>query len=147
MQQRFDSLVFIFNCSLRKIILSCNHLTKRSELLMETLLALEFSISSSIQVLKKFLNLNKSLFALIGKVSLLRLLLLEYWPNFRKERRVQVPKSSVFTEWLYTNASNKSLKISIVTSFSTDSYTKRKSSSLPHSLLLRFKVCTAFKIV
>ena len=60
---------------------------------------------------------------------------------FGKCKQVRVPTSFICTEWHFINSFRSSSKCFFVTSLSTDSCTKRKTSSLPHFLLLCFRVC------
>ena len=57
---------------------------------------------------------------------------------FGKCKQVRVPTSFICTEWHFINSFRSSSKCFFVTSLSTDSCTKRKTSSLPHFLLLCF---------
>ena len=156
-----------FNCCLRKLILSCDCFIKRSELFIQMPLEWrfkylllneftsakddDFSVSNSSII--EFLDLINSSFSLIVKVSLLAevssilSLLLESWFDFGKERQVRVPRSFISTEWLSTNASSRSSKISFVTSLYKDSCTKWKTSFLPYFLLLRLQVCIEATVV
>ena len=57
---------------------------------------------------------------------------------FGKCKQVRVPTSFICTEWHFINSFRSSSKCFFVTSLSTDSCTKRKTSSLQHFLLVYF---------
>ena len=65
----------------------------------------------------------------------------EYWALFGKDIQICVLTTFICTEWHFINSSRSFLKCSFVTSLLTDSCTERKTSSLPHFLLLCFRVC------
>ena len=99
------------------------------------------SLAHQIHLLLIFLNLIYSSFSLSVKVSLLAKVSSILSLPLKSLKHVRVPRRFICTEWLSTNASSYSSKISFVTSPSTDSCTKWKTSSFPHFLLLRCKVC------
>ena len=93
--------------------------------------------NSSITV---FLDFGNSLLTFILNYSLHCLWLFECWALFDIEKQVRVPTSFICTEWHFINLFRRSLKCSFVISLSTDFCTKCKTFSLPHFLLLRFRV-------
>ena len=93
--------------------------------------------NSSITV---FWDFGNSLLTFILNDSLHYLWLFECRALFDIDKQVRVPTSFICTEWRFINLFRRSSKCSFVISLSTDSCTKCKTSSLPHFLLLRFRV-------
>ena len=93
--------------------------------------------NSSITV---FWDFGSSLLTFILNDSLHYLWLFECRALFDIDKQVRVPTSFICTEWRFINLFRRSSKCSFVISLSTDSCTKCKTSSLPHFLLLRFRV-------
>ena len=98
------------------------------------------SFRASNSSITESLNFDNSSLRLILNDSLNSLWLFEYWVPFDKEKQVRFSTNCISTEWRFINLSRSSSKCSFVTSLSRDSCTKRRTSSLPHFLLLRFRV-------
>ena len=145
--------LYFFNCSPRKVISSCNFI-KRSEFSAKTSLPQEtkclflkgstsakndgFRASNSL--ITESLNFHNSSLILILSDLLNCLWLFEYWVPFGKGNQFRVLTSFICTEWHFIDLSRSSLKCFFVISLFTDPYTKYRISSLPHLLLLHFRV-------